>query len=424
MPETRPTRMRWWILALLFLITTNNYLDRIILGFLAPELQKQLQFNDQEYGYITAAFTLAYAFGFLAFGKFVDRYGTRAGYKVAITLWSIAAALHAFARSAAQLGLWRMLLGLGESGNFPTAIKAVTEWFPKKDRAFANGIFNAGTNVAAMFGPKMFEWLYRSFGWQACFLLTSSTGLICLALWWIWYQTPERHPRVNPAELAYILDDPSERKQAPMTWTEALVHKQTWGFALAKFFSDPVWWFYLYWLTLYFVNVRGLKLSEVAWALPVVYLMADFGSVAAGWFSGWLIRKGWPTGKARKAAMGVCVFCMPIAATAVVAPNAVSAVLLISLATAGHQGWSANLYTTTSDIFPKNAVATVTSFGGFAGGIGGFLFSSLLAGYIVQNFGYVPIFVIMGGFHLIAFAIVHFTMGKMEPISDPQVAKA
>jgi ACS family hexuronate transporter-like MFS transporter len=416
--------VRWWILALIFLITTNNYLDRIILGFLAPELQKRLHFNDQQYGYITAAFTLAYAFGFLAFGRFVDRYGTRLGYTVAITLWSIAAALHASARTAVELGLWRMLLGLGESGNFPTAIKAVTEWFPKKERAFATGIFNAGTNVAAMFGPKMFEWLFRSFGWQACFLLTSSTGIICLALWWIWYQIPSRHPRIGAVELAYIQSDPEESREPAMSWSQALTYKQTWGLALAKFFSDPVWWFYLYWLTLYFVNVRGLQLGEVAWALPVIYLMADFGSVAGGWLSGWLIGRGWPNGKARKFTMAACAICMPVAATAVAAPNVVAAVLLISLATAGHQGWSANLYTTASDIFPKNAVATVTSFGGCAGGIGGFLFSSLLAGYIVQHFGYVPIFVIMGGFHLIALAIVHLTMGKMERISDPQAAVA
>jgi ACS family hexuronate transporter-like MFS transporter len=423
MPEAM-TRTRWWILTLLFFITTNNYLDRIILGFLAPAMQKEVGFNDQEYGYITAAFQIAYALGFLAFGKFIDARGARLGYAVAIVWWSFAAAGHALARNAWHLGFWRATLGLGESGNFPAAIKAVAEWFPKKDRAFATGIFNAGTNVATMIGPQLFAWLYMHFGWQTCFLLTASTGTLCFLFWWFYYRLPSEHRSVNSAELAYIQSDPEEAQQASIGWMEAMSHKQAWAFAMAKFFTDPVWWFYLNWLTLYFVKERGLKLTEAAWALPVIYLMADFGSVFGGWFSGFLMKRGWPVARARKWTMALCALCMPIAASAVFAPNVVVATLLICFATAGHQGWSANLYTTTSDVFPKAAVASVTGIGGFAGGIGGFLFSSLLAGYIVQHFGYVPIFVIMGTFHLIAFGLLHFMMGDLAPISDRPAAKA
>jgi ACS family hexuronate transporter-like MFS transporter len=235
-------------------------------------------------------------------------------------------------------------------------------------------------------------------------------------LWWTYYRTPQQHKGVNAAELAHILSDREEASEKPLGWAKALSYQQTWGFAVAKFFSDPVWWFYLNWLTLYFVNERGLELSDVRWALPVIYLAADFGSVAGGWFAGWLIGRGWPHGKARKLSMALCAACMPLAATAVVAPNAVWATVLVCFATAGHQGWSANLYTTVSDVFPKGAVASVTGLGGFLGGIGGFLFSALLAGYIVEHFGYIPIFAIMGTFHLIAFAVVHFTMGRMEKV--------
>ena len=418
----RPSKARWWILALLFLITTNNYLDRIVLGILSPVILEDLKFTKLEYGYVNAAFQATYAVGFLLMGWLIDRIGTRKGYSAAITLWSIAAGLHAFSTSWFTLAFWRGLLGLGESGNFPAAIKAVTEWFPKTDRAFATGIFNAGTNVATMVGPPLFVWMNGHFGWRTCFFITASTGTICLLAWWFIYRVPREHSWVNPAELAIIEGDPEEKLTTRISWGRALRIRQTFGFALAKFFSDPVWWFYLTWLTLYFKEARHLSLEQIGWALPVIYLMADFGSVAGGWVSGFLIRRGWPNGKARKVTMGFFALCMPVAATAVAVPDTWMAVALISLATAAHQGWSANLYTTVSDVFPKSAVASVTGIGGFLGGMGGVIFTALLPGYLVTHFGYLPVFVMMGGFHLIAWTCVHFFLGTMHPLTEAEMA--
>lgn len=412
--DAKPSRTRWAILAILFIITTNNYLDRILLGILSPVIMQDLGIDKVAYGYINSAFQLTYAIGFLLMGKLVDRHGTRIGYSVAIIFWSVAAALHAFSRSALHLGIWRGLLGLGESGNFPAAIKAVSEWFPKKDRAFATGIFNAGTNVATMIGPPLFVWMNSHFGWRDCFLITASTGLICLLLYWFYYRVPSEHRNVNPAELAYIHGDPEEAVQVRIGWFQALRYRETYGFALAKFFSDPVWWFYLTWLVLYFKEARGLSLEQIGWALPFIYLMADFGSVMGGWVSGWLMRHGWPHAKARKATMAFFALCMPVAACAVIVPNVIAAIVLISIATSAHQGWSANLYTTVSDVFPRGAVASVTGIGGFLGGMGGVIFTALLPGYIITWFGYGPMFVIMGSFHLIGWLCMHTFMGSMD----------
>ncbi|MCL4794419.1 MAG: MFS transporter [Bryobacteraceae bacterium] len=414
----RPTRVRWYILLLLFLITTNNYLDRILLGILAPVIMDDLGMDTVAYGYVNSAFQFAYAIGFLAMGKFIDRVGTRTGYSVAILFWSVAAGFHAMARSAFSLAFWRGVLGLGEAGNFPAAIKAVSEWFPKKDRAFATGIFNAGTNVASMIGPPLFVWMHMHVGWRNCFIITASSGVIVLVLCWLHYRPPQQHKWVNAAELAYIESEPEEQTTAQIGWLAALRIRETYGFALGKFFSDPVWWFYLTWLTLYFKNERGLTLTEIAWALPVIYLMADFGSVMGGWVSGYLMRRGWPHAKARKATMGFFALCMPVAATAVIAPNIILTVLLISLATSAHQGWSANLFTTVSDVFPKSAVASVTGIGGFLGGMGNVIFTAILPGYIITYFGYGPMFVLMGTFHLIAWLCVHHFMGSMQKISE------
>jgi len=410
------TRYRWLILTLLFLITTKNYLDRIVFSVLIPVIRDELAISTEQYSYITAAFQLAYTVGFLFMGKLIDRLGTRAGYAFSIVWWSVAACMHALAKTAFQMGAWRALLGLGESGNFPAAIKAVAEWFPKKDRAFATGIFNAGSNVASMVGPPVFVWIADKFGWRDCFLITGSVSFVLLAAWWVAYRLPERHPRVNAQELAYIKSDADEAAAPAIGWLAALRYKETWGFALGKFFTDPVWWFYLVWLPPYLYDVRKFNLTEVAWALPVFYLMADVGSVGGGWLSGFLMRRGWPNYKARKAAMGICAGLMPVAALSVLTPNSALAIALISIATASHQGWSANLFTTTSDVFPRQAVASVTGIGGWAGGVGSVLFSALLPGYVVAHFGYTPVFLGMGLFHLTAFVIVHKLMGRMQPV--------
>lgn len=405
------------MLALLFFATTINYLDRIVFSVLIPVIRQEMHISDEHYGYVNGAFQAAYMIGFLFMGKFIDRFGTRIGYAVAISWWSIAAGLHTIAQSAAGLGFWRGMLGLGESGNFPAAIKSVAEWFPRKDRAFATGIFNAGSNVAAMIGPPLFAWMTIHLGWRDCFLITASLGFIWLLLWLLSYRVPERHPSVNAAELQYIQSDDKLGEDAgTVSWRQALQKKQTWGFAIAKFLTDPVWWFFLYWLPPYLYDVRKFNLIEIGWALPVVYLMADAGSVGGGWISGFLMRRGWPNGKARKTAMAVCASAMPVAVLSVLADSPILAIGLVSLATAGHQGWSANLFTTTSDIFPQRAVASVTGIGGFAGGLGGILISAIIPGYMVSHFGYTPVFLSMGLFHLTALLVVHKTMGDMRQI--------
>ena len=411
------TRYRWLILTLLFLVTTNNYLDRIVFSVLIPIIRDDLHISTEYYGYINAVFQAAYTVGFLFMGKFVDRWGTRIGYSVSIFAWSVAAVLHSTARSAMQLGLWRGLLGISESGNFPAAIKAVAEWFPRKDRALATGIFNAGTTIASIIGPPLFVWLAATVGWRTCFVVTGGTGFVLLLIWWMVYRLPDTHPSVNQAELAYIRSDTDEAgPAAQIGWMAALAHKETWGFALAKFLTDPVWWFYLNWLPPYLYDARKFNLAAVGWAIPVVYVTAGVGSVGGGWLAGLLMRRGWRHAAARKAAMGLCACLMPLGAMAVLAPSPVLMIALIGIATAAHQGWSANLFTTTSDIFPKQAVASVTGIGGALGGAGGVLFSSLLPGYIISHFGYTPIFLIMGFFHLTALLIVQLLLGKMERI--------
>jgi ACS family hexuronate transporter-like MFS transporter len=383
--------VRWRILALLFFATTINYLDRIVFSVLIPVIRADLGLTDQTYGWLTGAFTGAYTVGFLAAGKFIDKYGTRIGYAVSIVWWSVAAGLHALARTPFELGFWRALLGFGEAGNFPSAIKAVAEWFPKKDRAFATGIFNAGTNVASMVGPPVFVWMNAHYGWRASFAITAATGFAWVVAWLCLYRKP-------PLQKEDALVEKS------VGWAKALAYRQTWGFVLGKFLTDPVWWFYLYWLPPYLYDVRKFDLQQIGWALPVVYLMADVGSVGGGWISGWLMRRGWDTSRARRAAMLICAALMPVAAMSVFAPSAVLAIALVSIATAAHQGWSANLYTTTSDYFPKNVIASVTGIGGCAGGLGGFLFSSIIPGFVISHFGYTPMILCMGALHLCAWA--------------------
>jgi ACS family hexuronate transporter-like MFS transporter len=405
------------MLALLFFGTTLAYLDRIVFSFLARDIRNDIHFNDEVYGYVTGAFTFAYMIGFLFAGKMIDKYGTRIGYAVAVAFWSVAAALHAVANSALSLGFWRAMLGIGEAGNFPAAIKSVAEWFPKRERAFATGLFNAGANVASMVGPFLIAWLAISYGWRTCFIATAALGIILVALWIPLYREPNRHPLVNKAELEHIHADQDEPLTEPkLGWVAVLKYKETWGFALAKFLTDPVWWFYLWWLPLYLGDVHKLTISETRWPILWVYGMADIGSVLFGWVSGALIRRGWEPARARKTAMGMCAVLMPLSSLAAFAQLPWTAAILVSVATACHQGWSANLYTTTSDVFPKSAVGSVVGIGGFAGAVGGVLFSNVIPGIVIQRFGYTPVFLSMGFFHLTALLVVHRLMGNLKKI--------
>lgn len=403
------TRYRWLFLSLLFFATSLNYMDRIILSVLMPLIRQEIPISDQEYGYLTAAFQAAYGIGNLLLGKFIDVIGTRVGYALALAFWSIAAACHGFSTRLLDLGIWRAVLGLGEAGNFPAAVKAVAEWFPKRDRTFAMGVCVASTNVAAMAGPPLFIALSAAYGWRATFFFVGAAGVIVAGLWAFLYRVPAKHPSIGDGERAYIeSDSASAVAEAPMSWKDALSRRQTWGFAFAKFFTDPVWWFYIFWLPLYLFDVRHMKLTEIGWALPVIYLMADVGSVAGGWLPGKLIRSGVAPARARKIAMALCVVWMPFAALAVYAPNVPLTVMLISLGTMGHQGWSANLFTSVSDNFPASGVASVIGIGQALASVGGLLFSSLLPGYLITHFGYVPVFLMLGSFHWIGFACFHF----------------
>ncbi|HWR50005.1 MAG TPA: MFS transporter, partial [Bryobacteraceae bacterium] len=306
---------------------------------------------------------------------------------------------------------------------FPAAIKSVAEWFPKRERAFATGIFNAGTNVASMFGPFLIAYLTIQYGWRACFIITASAGLLLMIVWLLLYRTPEAHKSVNKAELEHIRSDaPAEDNEPKLSWKAAASLKQTWGFSIAKFLTDPVWWFYLWWLPLYLTDVHKLTLDQIRWPILLVYGIADVGSVFFGWVPGYLIRQGWDAGRARKAAMAMCAALMPISSLAVFADNVWLAVALVSVATACHQGWSANLFTTTSDVFPKRVVGSVVGIGGCVGGLGSAVFASLVPGIIIQHFGYTPAFLAMGFFHLTALLVVHKLMGGLKPITLAPVA--
>jgi ACS family hexuronate transporter-like MFS transporter len=411
----RRTRFRWVICALLFCATTINYVDRGVLGVLAVPLQKSIGWTDTQYGDINAAFTLAYAFGFLVMGWFMDRVGTRIGYAVSLTFWSLSAAGHALAQSAFGFGVARFFLGLGEAGNFPAAVKTTAEWFPRQERALATGIFNAGSNVGAIVAPLAVPWLALTWGWQSAFIVTGLAGLLWLAFWVPLYRRPEQHWAVNAAELAHIQQE-HEAPAAKVRWRHLIPHRQTWAFALGKFLTDPIWWFYLFW-SAKFLNERfGVDLKHIGPPLVTIYLLADVGSVGGGWLSSRLLKLGWTPNAARKTAMLVCALCIVPVILAPIVSGMWVAVGLIGLAAAAHQGFSANMYTLTSDMFPRRAVGSVVGLGGMAGALGGFLMQ-LGSGRIKEMTGsYLVMFVIAGTIYLGALAVVHLLAPRLQPV--------
>ena len=412
-PSTGVGRYRWVICALLFFATTINYVDRQVLGILATPLQKEFGWSESDYGFIAAAFTGAYAVGLLVVGRLMDWLGTRKGFSLAIIFWSLAAMGHAFARSAFGFGIARFALGLGEAGNFPAAIKTVAEWFPKKERAFATGIFNSGSNVGAIVAPLIVPWIAISYGWQWAFIITGAVGFVWLAFWLALYRPPEEHPRLSKAELAYIQSDPAE----PVTkipWLRLLPHRQTWAFAAGKFLTDPVWWFFLFWLPKFLNENHGLTLTGLGIPLVIIYVAADFGSIGGGYLSSALIKRGWSVNAGRKTAMLVCALCVVPIIFAARASNLWVAVALISLATAAHQGWSANLFTLVSDMFPRRVVGSVVGIGGFAGAVSGMLIATI-TGLLLQWTGsYVPIFIFAASAYLFALLVIHLLAPRLE----------
>ncbi len=408
------TRYRWTVCALLFFATTINYIDRQVLGLLAPDLQAKIGFNEVQYGYIVTAFQAAYAIGLLTMGRIIDRIGTKLGYALSICIWSLSAMAHALVNSALGFGIARFALGFGESGSFPAAIKTVAEWFPKRQRALATGIFNSGTNVGATLAPLAVPYVAVHYGWRYAFLLTGIFSAIWLVCWLIIYRPPQQHARVSQSELAYILSDPPE-SGAKIAWSELLVHRQTWAFLAGKSLTDPIWWFYLFWLAKFLVTEHHLKLTGVALPIVVIYNCATVGSIVGGWLPAKFVKLGWSVNRARKTAMLICAVCVAPAVITTQVHGLWTAVAIISLACAAHQGFSANMFTLASDMFPRRAVASVVGIGGFGGAVGG-MFIATVTGWLLQLTGsYLPVFIIAGTVYFLALLAVHLLAPRLEP---------
>lgn len=407
-------RYRWRVCAMLLAATTINYIDRQVLGVLAPFLQDEIGWSEIQYGYIVMAFQGAYAIGLLCAGALIDRFGTRIGYALAISVWSLAAMGHALAASVAGFVVARFMLGLGEAGNFPAAIKTVAEWFPRRERAFAVGIFNAGSNIGAIVAPLMVPIVAAAWGWQAAFLCTGVLSAAWLVTWLVFYRTPEQHPKLSAAELAHIRSDPPE-PAVKVPWLQLLRHRQAWAFVAAKFITDPVWWLFLFWLGKFLASEYELSLAKIGLPMIVVYLMADVGSIAGGWLAGRFMRLGWSANRARKSAMLVCALCVAPVILVTQVDNLWLAVGLIGLAMAGHQGWSANVLTLPSDMFPRQTVASVVGIGGFAGAFGGMGMSYFTGSQLQSTGSYGTIFLIAGSAYLVALLCVHLLAPRLEP---------
>ena len=411
---SRATYFRWVICGLLLLGTTKNYMDRWVLSALKTTLQHNLGWSEINYSNLVAAFQLAYALGMLAAGRLIDRYGTRLGYALVMVFWSLASMAHAAASSFSGFLMARVALGLGESGVFPASIKAIAEWFPKKERALATGILNAGTNMGVIFAGLLVPWITVHLGWRWAFVIIGSLGFAWLALWLLLYQKPEDHPRCSKAELEHILGDQQESTDK-IAWLRLLPYRQTWAFACGRFLIDPVWWFYLFWVPDFLERRHGVHLAQIGLPIVVIYLISDVGSVAGGWFSSFLIQRGASVNAGRKSAMLACAVAIVPIVFAYRVSGLWPAVLLIGLAAAGHQGFSANLYTLTSDLFPKRAVASVVGIGGMAGAVGGMLIAEIV-GYVLQWTGsYMIPFLIAGSAYLVALTVIHILIPRMEP---------
>jgi ACS family hexuronate transporter-like MFS transporter len=433
--------LRWGICGLLLVSTTINYVDRQVIGILKPTLVQEFGWSDERiYAAIVVCFQVAYAIGLFFGGRVVDRVGLRIGFVSAVVLWSFAAAGHAVAHrlggfelpaividaklgfavltlggAAAGFALMRFLLGLGEAVNFPASIKTVAEWFPKKERALATGIFNSGSNIGALLTPLIVPWITLYWGWQWAFIATGLTGLLWVFAWLAMYRPPEAHPRLSAAELAFIQSDPKEPALGSVSSGVLLRRRQTYAFAVGKFMTDPVWWLYLFWIPDFLSRRFQLDLKNIGLPLIVIYLMADVGSVGGGWVSSRLLARGWSANRARKLAMLICAVCtVPIVFTSGVS-NLWVAVSLVGLAAAAHQGWSANLYTIVSDMFPRRAVASVVGIGGMAGSVGGILLS-LIVGEVLQRTGkYDALWVIAGSAYLVTWGLIHLLAPRLEP---------
>ncbi|WP_198001460.1 MFS transporter [Nibribacter ruber] len=431
--QEKMSRYRWTICSLVFFATTINYLDRAVISLLKPYLETEFHWNSGDYANIEIAFKVAYALGMVGVGRVIDKLGTKIGYALSTFLWSVAAVGHAFVSSTFGFGVARAFLGITESGNFPAAIKTTAEWFPQKERALATGIFNSGSNVGAILAPLSVPFIAETLGWQWAFIITGALGFIWLIFWFILYEVPARHAKLTKAEFDYIHSDVDDmaavaiETEPKVGWARLLSFRQTWAFVIGKFLTDPIWWFYLFWLPDFLNKQYGLTGTDIALPVALVYTMSSIGSIGGGWIPMKFIKNGWPAFRARKTSMLlIAFFVLPIVfAQQLGEINMWLAVIVIGIAASAHQAWSANIFTTVSDMFPKRAVASVTGIGGMAGGLGGILLSALVQKRMFVYYesinqletAYFIMFLICGGAYLAAWLIMHFLVPKMKPIS-------
>ncbi|NLP58693.1 MFS transporter [Lutibacter sp. B1] len=415
---------RYRILALLMFATTINYFDRSIIGVLAPTLEKMFDWTNSDYAFIMISFKVAYALGMLLMGGVIDRLGTKKGYTLSIGIWSVFGMLHALVRpgfSVIGFAAARFGLGFGESGNFPAAIKTTAEWFPKKDRAFATGLFNAATSIGAIAAPFVVGWIVHKDGknWQIPFLITGALSAIWVFLWFRMYKKPAVHPKVSKEELAYIQSDSETENEEKLPWSSVFNKRQTWAFALAKV-TDAVWWFYLFWGAKFLAVTFNVDIKNIALPFFVIYILADGGSILGGYLSGVFIRKGWSVNKARKITLLICaLIILPVSFVAITESKWI-AIFLIGLGAAGHQAWSANIFTLVSDVFPRKATASVVGIGGMIGAVAGIVADAALGSVLDQagNSGYFWAFLFAGSIYLIILGLVHLLMPKMTPLDE------
>ena len=405
---TRLGRVRWTVCAMLFVATSINYMDRQVIAILKPTLEHSIGMTEVSYGYIVDAFQIAYAIGLLAAGRLIDKLGTRIGYMLVMAVWSLSAMGHALASTVLEFGFARFFLGLGESGNFPAAIKTVAEWFPQNERSLATGIFNSGANVGAILAPAIVPWVTVRYGWHAAFLTTGIFSVLWILWWFRYYRTPAEHSTLTGEELRHIYQEAAaDMGPSPsVPWRRLLGFRQTWAFSIAKFLTDPIWYFYLFWLPSYFSAKFNLNLSHLGLPLIIVYNVSAIGSIGGGWLPAPFRRLGLSSNYARLAAMLFCAFLVVPIYTASNARSVWTAIALISVAAGAHQGWSANLFTTSSDMFPRSAVGSVVGIGGMAGSAGSALFA-FFTGHILQlTHSYSSLFGIAAGAYLLALVIL------------------
>jgi ACS family hexuronate transporter-like MFS transporter len=410
--------LRWYICALLFFATTVNYIDRQVLGILKPVFERELHWDEKDFGWVVFGFTTAYAIMLPIAGRIIDWLGTRIGYALAVVVWSLASMSHALAHSVLQFAIARFALGVGEASNFPAAIKTVADWFPRRERALATGIFNSGSNVGAIVAPLLVPLVAVRFGWRTSFLVTGGLDLVWLAAWLAFFHLPAQHARLSPSERALIESDHETDPPQRIPYARLLTKRAAWAFLIGKFMTDPVWWFYLYWLPGFLNRNYGLDLAHLGPPLIVIYLAADVGSIAGGWLSGRFLSHGWSLTAARKTAMLVCASCvLPVACVMFAGKHLWLSVVLIGLAAASHQGWSANLFTLVSDTFPRSAVGSVVGLGGVGGAVGGMLVAPAV-GYWLEfsHSAYGPLFLIAGSMYLAALLVIHLLVPRLRQV--------